>query len=279
MEEVKKNSLRSRVLELFKISTIPSVLKKIIEITEDPRSGISDLEAVIEHDPAIASRVVSVSNAVFYGFPRKINSIHQAILVLGFDMVKGLAVSSTIFNVATPKTRTVLSSLWCHSFEVAVASVMIAKRSGRVNQEIAFLAGLLHDIGRPILLQLLSREYLEICAFDRNRIEKEQEAFGADHAETGSWFVEKCKLPEDCVQAIRFHHTPEECLERTKRLPPLVEIIYLANLVVTEHREKYALFSPMHADILKSLVINGEYLEQCAEEISGLRGEIRAYYN
>lgn len=275
----KKNSLRAKVLEILKISTVPSVLKKIIAVTEDPNSGVCDLESVIEHDQAIASRVVAVSNAVFYGFPRKINSIHQAILVLGFDMVKGLAISTTIFGALNTRAKSVLSSLWGHSFEVAMASVMIARKSGKVNNEIAFLAGLLHDIGRPILLQVLNKEYLEVCAFDRNCLGRERKVFGADHAEVGAWFLEKSKLPEECESAIKFHHTPEECLEKTGTIPALVEIVYLANIVVTEHKEKYALLSPVHTRILNELNLTSEDLDKFSEEIAGLRGEIRSYYD
>ena len=278
-EEAKRQALKSKVLDIFKVSTVPTVLKKIIEITDDPLSGISDLEAVIEHDQAIASRVVAVSNAVYYGFPRKISSIHQAILVLGFEMVKGLAVSSTIFNVPNPSTRKVLSSLWGHSFEVAMASVMISKKSGLVNKEIAFLAGLLHDIGRPILIQVLNKEYLEVCAFDRNCLGREKSEFGADHAEAGTWFIEKCKLPEDCVHAIRYHHTPEACLEDTKTLPPLVKTVYLANLLSTEQKDKYAVISPMHSAIMKDLGVTAEELDKFSDELSGVRSEISAYYD
>ncbi len=276
--DAKKNALRAKVIEILKISTIPSVLKKIIAVTEDPYSGVCDLETVIEHDQAIATRVVAVSNAVFYGFPRKINSIHQAILVLGFDMVKGLAISTTIFESVNTRSKAVLASLWAHSFEVAMASVMIARKSGKVNNEIAFLAGLLHDIGRPILLQVLNKEYLEVCAFDRNCIDREREVFGADHAEVGAWFLEKSKLPEECENAILFHHTPEECLEKTGAIPPLVEIIHLANIVATEQKERYALLSPAHANILNDLGLTGEDLAKTSEEIAGMRDEIRSYY-
>lgn len=277
--DAKKNSLRTKVLEILKVSTVPSVLKKIIEVTEDPDSEVGDIERVIEHDQAVASRVVAVSNAVFYGFPRKINSIHQAILVLGFDMVKGLAISTTIFEGLNTRARSVLSSLWAHSFEVAMASVMIARKSGKINSEIAFLAGLLHDIGRPLLLQVLNKEYLEVCAFDRNCLGRERQVFGADHAEVGAWFLEKSKLPEECERAIKYHHTPEECLEKMHTIPALVGIVYLANAVVTEHKEKYALLSPLHARVLKDLNLTGEDLEKFSLEIACIRDEIRSYYD
>ncbi|MBW7956527.1 MAG: HDOD domain-containing protein [Deltaproteobacteria bacterium] len=278
--KAKRETLRSKVLEILKISTVPAVLKRIIEVTEDPKSGISDLEYIIERDQAIASRVVAVSNAVFYGFPRKINTIDQAILVLGFEMVKGLAISTTLFSfLKNNKTNSVIASLWGHSFEVAMAAGMLARRTGMVSKETAFLAGLIHDIGRPLLLQILSKEYLEVCSFDRNCIEREAEAFGADHAEVGEWFVEKCKLPEDCTIAVKYHHRPEKCLEEMNTISPLAQIIYLANLIVTEPREKYAYCSPVHAHILASLKLTGDELLGFAEKIAAKRDEIRSFYD
>ncbi|WKZ34054.1 MAG: HDOD domain-containing protein [Thermodesulfobacteriota bacterium] len=278
--KAKRETLRSKVLEVLKISTVPAVLKRIIEVTEDPKSGISDLENIIERDQAIATRVVAVSNAVFYGFPRKINTIDQAILVLGFEMVKGLAISTTLFSfLKNNKTNSVISSLWGHSFEVAMAAGMLARRTGMVSKETAFLAGLIHDIGRPLLLQILSKEYLEVCSFDRNCIEREAEVFGADHAEVGEWFVDKCKLPEDCTLAVKYHHRPEKCLEEMEAIPPLAQIIYLANLIVTEPREKYAYCSPVHAHILASLKLTGDELLGFSEKIAAKRDEIRAFYD
>lgn len=279
MKTQRKEALRLKIQEIMKISTVPSVLKRILEVTDDPRSGVSDLEKVIEHDQAIAARVVAVSNAVFYGFPRKISSITQAILVLGFEMVKGLAISTTVFNSVQTRDRSSLVALWTHSFETAMASVLIAQKTGLVNKESAFLAGLLHDIGRPIIFQTCGHEYLELCAFDRNCLTKEEEVFGASHAEAGAWFADKCKLPEDCVKAIRHHHSPEACMEGNTPLPPLVAIVYLANLIVSEAREPYALVSPeAHSRILGQLKLTPQELELFAQEISALRGAISSYY-
>ena len=140
---LKKEELRSKIEAVTRVSTIPSMMKKIMEVAEDPGSAVADLEKLIERDQAIASRVVAVSNAVFYGFPRKINSISQAIMVLGFEMVKGLAVSTAVFNVKQPRLARELSALWAHSFECAMASVLLARHSGLVTRESAFLAGLL----------------------------------------------------------------------------------------------------------------------------------------
>lgn len=232
-QRLKKENLRIMILDLIKISTIPSMMKKVMEVTDDPKSGVSDLEKVIENDPAIASRVVAVSNAVFYGFPRKINSISQAILVLGFEMVKGLAVSTSVFNVSQPGAAKELSAIWAHSFQCAMASVLLARKTGLITREAAFLAGLLHDIGKPIMVQACGERYLEMLAAEGCSADREEEAFGISHAEAGAWFADKCKLPEDCVTAIRHHHGPADSMIQERKPPALALITYLADIIST----------------------------------------------
>lgn len=272
---LKKEELRSRVLEIIKISTVPSMMKKIMEVAEDPGSAVSDLEKLIENDPAIAVRVVAVSNAVFYGFSRKINSISQAILVLGFDMVKGLAVSTTVFNIRQPGFARELAALWGHSFECAMASVLLARKTGLVTKESAFLAGLLHDIGMPIMVQTCGVQYIEAYTAVEGSYAKEEELFGANHAEAGAWFADKCKLPPDCVLAIRHHHNPSGCPKENNKTPVLVSITYLANILASEKRPEG--IDPEFQDVLKTLAITREDFEGISAEFAGIKGALPSF--
>ena len=284
MSEAKKEALKEQVDKIIKVSTIPSVVSRIIAVTEDSGSNVRDLEKIIEHDQAIASRVVGLSNAVYYGFPRKITSISQAVLVLGFDMVKGLAVSTAVFDGFNGFDRALMTSLWRHSFETAKAAVLVAERSGIVNKDSAFLAGLLHDIGRPILYQIFGKEYSKLTPDDSNSlIALEEEAFGAGHAEVGSWFADKCKLPSSCINSIRYHHNPE--LFRSpingNPLSVLVPIVYLANLIVLDGQEnhgRYTEISRAQAHALQAARINGENLIQIQETVAAQRDKITEYY-
>lgn len=272
---LKKEELRSRILEIIKISTVPSMMKKIMEVAEDPGSTVSDLEKLIEHDPAIAVRVVAVSNAVFYGFSRKINSISQAILVLGFDMVKGLAVSTTVFNIRQPGFARELAALWGHSFECAMASVLLARKTGLVTKESAFLAGLLHDIGMPIMVQTCGVKYIETFTAGDGSYEKEEELFGASHAEAGAWFADKCKLPPDCVMAIRHHHNPSGCPKDNNKTPVLVSITYLANLIA-KGKKPESTDSEFH-EVLQTLAITGADFNEVCTEFEGIRGAVPTF--
>jgi len=273
---LKKEELRSRVLEIIKISTIPSMMKKIIEVAEDPLSTVTDLEKLIEQDPAIASRVVAVSNAVFYGFSRKINSISQAILVLGFDMVKGLAVSTTVFNIRQPAFAKELAALWGHSFECAMASVLLARKTGVVTKESAFLGGLLHDIGVPILVQTCGVRYIETYLANEGSLEKEEQAFGGSHAEAGAWFADKCKLPQDCVLAIRHHHRPSLCPgDESGRKPVLVSINYLANVIARGVMPSQE--DPEFKEALDTLSLDDEGFEGVSKEFEAYKSSAPSF--
>lgn len=273
-----KQNLKKQVDELVKVSTVSSILHKIIKVIEDKKSSIRDLEKVIEHDPVIASRVVGVSNAVYYGFPRRISSISQAILVLGFEMVKGLAISTTVFNgLANGKSDFVIG-LWTHSFEVAIASSILAGKTGAVSKDSAFMTGLLHDVGRPILYQLFGEKYSSLEKLGKHELIKgEERLFGASHAEVGSWFADKCKFPEECVKAINRHHLPELYTSRTDSpLSNLVPVVYLADLLAEAGPS--CLLSKAHTRILSTLGLNSQSLVDIQNEILSMHEDIKKYY-
>jgi len=280
----KKEALREEVYRILKVSTIPSVVSRIISVTEDNGSNVNDLEKVIEHDQAIASRVVGLSNAVYYGFPRKITSISQAVLVLGFDMVKGLAISTAVFEGFSDANRDMITSLWRHSFETAMAAVLVAEKSGIVNKDTAFLAGLLHDIGRPIIFQIYGDEYSKVTADDsRALVEVEEKTFGAGHDEVGSWFADKCKLPSSCINSIKYHHAPElfHSPMGGNPLSVLVPIVYLANLIVLDGKDNHGRFtevSSAQAQALQTTQLKGNDLFDIQQTVEAQRDKIAEYY-
>ncbi|MFQ5735390.1 MAG: HDOD domain-containing protein [Thermodesulfobacteriota bacterium] len=287
MSGTRRESLREKVNELLKVSSIPSVVCKILDVTEDKRSNVHDLEKVIEHDQAISARVVGISNAVYYGFPRKISSISQAILVLGFDMVKGLAISTAVFGGMSASQRQFVTALWSHSFEAAMTSVLIAEMSGLVNKDSAFLAGLLHDIGKPIMCQIFGSEYTDIQTEGPGKlIRKEGYLFGGSHDEVGAWFTDKCKLPNDCVDSIRYHHFPERYAKdrNGSAYPPLVPIVYLADVIVHEGQQRlaepcaHASISTAHAEAIMALNVGAEDIERIKGTVEGLKEQIADYY-
>jgi len=280
--DYKRENLRIEVEGLRSASTIPLILKKVLKIVEDERSTPADLEEVIKHDQSIVSRIVGMANAAFYRQSRRVGDISHAILILGFDMVKSIAISVTVFNMLKVNQGEI-SRLWSHSFEVAVLARVLAEKTGHVPREMAFLAGLLHDIGRALLFQLFDEQYLRICkSGNGNLLERERESFGAPHPEVGAWFTEKYLLPRECIIPIQFHHAPEMCLTNELLSSAyLVYILYLADYIVSKDKEGFeadGFVSPQHQEIIEVMGLADSWIDHLEDWLGEIEETTRDFY-
>lgn len=273
--------LRETVESILKVYTIPVILKKVLEVVADDRASVADLVEVIQHDQALASKIVATANTAFYGFRRNISSIPSAAVTLGFNMVRSLAVSVSVFKCASGDLE-FLRRLWQHSFETALASSLIAERTGLVKREDAFLAGLIHDLGRAILYQIYGEKYLRVTgdAPDRGVAEKEAAAFGADHSRVGAWFVDKYKFPKECVLAIEHHHDPAGC-EGFKAARDIASIVHLADHLSLNGEEDGALDEAAKerlAGVMRSVYFGEDGLNEVREKLSDMSEMIHEFY-
>ena len=280
----KTEELKILVANIGSVSTIPVTLKKILEILNDDLSRIADLVKVIEHDQSLASKILAVANSAFYGFRGQVKSIPSAAKILGFDMIRNLAVSISLFKPTDNNSLTQLKNLWEHSFKIATAAGLLADRTGLAKKEDAFLAGLINDLGRVILYQIYGDEYLEVSnGVNKQLLSKEAEAFGASHSTVGKWFADSYKFQKDCVLSIEAHHNPEKYLENYQAGSlQLIPIVYLADLLVSDGQKGFEFdlaTSPRHAEIMESIYIDEAGLEEIKEELSGLDDVIKDFYS
>src|SRR5215471_8364863 len=139
------------------LATLPEVTVRIIKTVEDPRSSAAQLHAIIAHDPALVTRILKVVNSSFYGLPGQIGSIERAIVLLGLNAVKNIAVAASLgqlFRGATLCDGFTAKDLWSHCIAVAVAAREMARLMKAPIADEAFLAGMIHDIGILVSLQL-----------------------------------------------------------------------------------------------------------------------------
>src|SRR4051794_20786061 len=160
-----------RVLEIVKkvttIATLPEVTAKIIQTVEDPKSTAAKLHQIVTHDPALVTRILKVVNSAFYGLPGQIGSVERAIVLLGLNAVKNIAVAASIGQLfRTSKVCPGFSArdLWTHCIAVGVAARDLAKQMGSQIAEEAFLAGMIHDVGILISLQTFPEQLSQVCA-------------------------------------------------------------------------------------------------------------------
>jgi putative nucleotidyltransferase with HDIG domain len=210
--ELRLEDLVDKVQDL---PALPTVVSQVIRLTEDPDSTAADLNAVISRDQALTAKVLRLANSAYYGFPRRVATVTEAVVLLGFNTIRNLVLAASVSNVLqreAPGYRLGRGDLWWHSLTSAMAARLLARKIRFRAAEEAFVAGLLHDIGKLVLSQYVAETYAQILErVTRDGLpfmEAEQATLGFDHAQAGGLVAEKWNLPEGLVEAISFHHRP-----------------------------------------------------------------------
>jgi len=226
----------STIESLSHIATLPEVTLRIIELVESSKSTAQDLHRVISCDPAMTSRILKVVNSAFYGLPRQIGSINRAVVLLGLNAVKNIAIAASLaklFRGGELGPHFSARSLWTHSLATAAASRLLADRLQLRMSDEAFLAGLIHDIG--IMVELQSNRHKLAEVFDRmefdadgaprtDMLEVERLVFGADHQAFGQALCEAWKFPRSLGFVAGGHHDPLEVPEHDRTLTWVVHV-------------------------------------------------------
>lgn len=205
---------------IISLPTLPTVVSKMIQLVDNPKTSATSLARLIYTDQALTARILKLANSAYYGFPREISTVNMAIVVLGFNTVKEMGLSLSVFEVfkgGSDDATFDISRFWQHSIGCGSAARMLARRLDNHMIGEAFVAGLLHDIGKIIIRQYLAREFAAIIdKVSRQGIDLDQaemEVVGTSHAQVGAWLAEKWNLPRIIVDAIAFHHKPSEARE------------------------------------------------------------------
>ena len=215
------------------LPSLPQVLLQLIDACNNENTPIHELSEIIAKDPALASKALRLVNSAYVGIMDPVTSLEKAVVYLGAATIKNIAISASVIQAFSgTKSGPVfnLEHFWWHSFMCASLARRMAKRAEFKNPEEAFLAGLLHDIGKLILWQYFPKEYgqiLEDVDSDPIRLpEREAAAFGATHAEVGAWLARQWQIETFMADAVAYHH---ETVEDILNAFPLVKIVYAAN--------------------------------------------------
>jgi putative nucleotidyltransferase with HDIG domain len=215
------------------ISTLPGVYLRLSSVVSDPRSSAADVGEVIAEDPGLTARLLKLVNSAMYGFPSKIETVSHAISIVGTAQLQDLALATSVIRLfaSVPENLVTMESFWRHSVACGVTARALAARRRESNVERYFVAGLLHDIGRPIMYMQIPDEARVAVTRSRETgrplFEIELEVLGFDHSHVGAALLEQWKLPPSLREPVAFHHHPE----RSQRFPVEAAVVHVADLI------------------------------------------------
>lgn len=225
--------LEVMIMTASDLPTIPVVATKVMQLIESENASAEELARVVASDPAVAARVLKISNSSFYGCQRQIQTLSHAIMVLGFSTLKSLVVAASVKQVYKPYGLTE-KMLWEHSFGVGLAARMIANATRLVNEEEAFLGGLFHDIGKIILNSLDHDKFqsvMEKCYNDGISFsDAEHQLYSYTHAEVGGLVIKKWNFPSVLMFTVLKHHSFDFSEDEDIYQVRLTCIVGLANM-------------------------------------------------
>ncbi len=220
---------KKAALVLRNIERMPSLsptVGKILQVANDPNSSANDLNKVISLDPVLAAKVLKLVNSAYFGFSEKMTSTVRAIVVLGLNTIKNLALSTAALETISTGGASGLNmdEYWKHLLATGVFAKLIARKiSVHKNYlEDYFLCGLMHDIGKIVLNNLNPVGYGKLVAASKQSGKPlylfETAIFGINHAEIGDVLGRKWGLQEQIVEAMAMHHSPEKVSDNNKKL-------------------------------------------------------------
>jgi len=205
---------RTEIIHIIKdtrsLPTIPGIINKLSSLAEDGRVSVDELAKVVASDQVLSAKILKLVNSPFYGFSGRISTVSKALILLGVNVVKSLAISSSIFEIMEKN----VVGLWEHSLGSAVAANIIAKRLNLPECEEISTAALLHDIGKVIIKIRLETDYDNVLAVIKEKdvpmVDAERELLNIDHAEIGQLLGKSWLLPEKLIEPIACHHNVEK---------------------------------------------------------------------
>ncbi len=203
-----KTEVKGYILAVKDLPTLPQVLEEVTKLVQNPESSTEQIAKAISTDQVLSAKVLKMVNSPIYGFPGRISSIQHALVLLGFNVIRGIIISTTVFDLMEASMK----GLWKHSLGVCTASGIIAARAGFEDPEEFTVAGLLHDLGKvvaavqlPDLQQMVLERVKadDICYFDA-----EKAILGFGHDRINAWLATHWHLPGNIKEAMAYHHNP-----------------------------------------------------------------------
>ncbi len=245
------SELQNRLIGMVdQMPPFPKSVHRVIELTNDINCAPKDLVQVIEHDPVITMKLLKLVNSAYFALTKSVSSVRHAVVYLGLNTVKNLALSIATVSVLPRKSSAEFNTnaFLLHSLTTASIAQRLAKEYlGRSDATDLFVAGLLHDFGKVVFVQFVPEEFSRAIVMAREEHislhAAELKVIGADHTEIGAMLAEKWQLPADLVLSIRNHHAPntsdvaDDCIFAADQVSKRLEFGFSGNPIVEEFPE------------------------------------------
>jgi putative nucleotidyltransferase with HDIG domain len=222
------SSINDRLFNIKDLPTIPAIHSRILKIMEDINYSVDDVSKYIEKDQVLSSKVLKLINSPFYGLYSDVATIRRAVILLGSNLIRGIILSTSLFDVAD-KT---LPGLWDHSYCCSTVAGFLAKRFNLITIEEIMTGALLHDIGKVLIKKQLPEESKEIEAAVKNSgittLDAEKAIINITHDDAGLWLAETWNLPGIIKDIIAYHHKPGMCGGHARE----TAIVHLSDIIV-----------------------------------------------
>ena len=237
--------------QLDRLPTLSSVAVKLLAITADPQSSAADVVAILRADQSLTAKILSVASSAWAGVPGPVNTLEKAVPLLGFSALRSIVLAVSIFDclpIGTSREERAFDprEFWKHSLAVACVARRLAttRRELKLDPQEAFVAGLLHDLGKVALSAVFPKAY-ERIASDANQSrgdisDLERGLLGTDHTVAGRHLAERWRLPQSLREVIWLHHLAAEALPASIANPRLLSLVLLADTLARENRIGYS---------------------------------------
>lgn len=267
---------------ITKLPTPPVVFTQIQKVLNNPNNSAYDIAAILQEDPAISAQVLKITNSAYYGLSRPVDSVKQAVIIVGLDSIKNLVLSVSVVGAfkGHKLDQEYQDYFWRHSLGVALAARVVGYKVNGANHfdpEGGFSAGLLHDIGKMVIAVYMSDQFEEIknVKQDNPGVPEyliEEKIIGCSHADIGALLAGQWKLSEKLVDAIRYHHFPESSEIENSSMPYQINIAdYLSKYTFEYDPEQEQ--GPPDLEPLSKHVL--DYAGVTQEQANGLTNRIR----
>ncbi len=272
------DELIATVKKTDNIPTLPKVLSKISKEIDNDNFSIKNIGELMSHDVSLSARILRIVNSPFYGFPQRIYSINHAIMLLGFNVLKSIIISTTVFT-AMKKTMAGLSehSLFCAFTAKHIAASINAKKINNIDSDNMFSAGLLHDIGKIIIAATFKEDFKKIIEIadksEKPLADIEYDILNISHDYLGYMLIKEWNLPSSIYLPIKYHHNVN-LADDFKIESAILNLANFLTLALGIGFSGVTYLEKINRDTLKILDIDIYFIKSIIEEIYSYKDEL-----